>query len=67
MAKNTSVYDTYTNTIYTSISWAVRSTGAKQRDIKASCERYHGNNKIMPRWIYHADMTEEIMMNAISQ
>lgn len=67
MARNTSVYDTYTNTIYTSMSWAVKSTGAKQRDIKASCERYRRNNKIMPRWIYQSDMTEEIMINAISQ
>jgi len=67
MAKNTAVTDTYTGTVYTSISYAARETGAVERDIKSSCERFHENKKIIPRWIYFSDTTDEIMEDFTEQ
>ena len=59
--KHTAVTDTYTGTVYTSMKMAARETGALERDIKDNCERFHDNSKIIPRWIYFADTTAQIM------
>ena len=49
------VYDTMTDLIYDSIADTARKTGYSSRDIKADCERFHENNKIMPRFVYTED------------
>lgn len=67
MAENISVTDTYTGTVYTSIANAARETGAINRDIKADCERFQKNNKIIPRWVYFSDTTEEMIEEFIKQ
>lgn len=67
MSKNTAVTDTYTNIVYTSIAHAARETGANERKIKNECDRFHENNRIIPRWIYFSDTTPKMIEEFIEQ
>lgn len=56
----TKIYDTNNGVTYNSVTAAVRGTGCKSTDIKFDCDRFHDNNKIIPRFIYLNDMNEYI-------
>lgn len=57
---NTAIYDTNNGMVYKSISIAAKETGCKSADIKYDCDRFHKNNKIIPRFVFWNEVDKYI-------